>query len=148
MSEHPYIVYPHTARAVEAGQLADVVNMCYINEPRQVSFGVIDYVPGWAIATHHHRTWEVIIVDKSSPGPGFTWFDGCWWRAEPGCGVFLPRGVPHAWSAGNRQGFKMLWLYGGSHEEAGRLFDVDPRSFKAITSEEERAAQIWSTTVR
>lgn len=144
MNARPYIVYPHTARPVEAGQLGAVVVKCYVNEPGQVSFGVIDYVPGWFIALHHHRTWELIIIDHSSEGPGYTFFEGRWWRADPGSGVFLPKGCPHAWSAGRERGFKMLWIYGGSHEEAGRIYDVDPQTFQPITLEEERAALTWT----
>ncbi len=144
MSTKPYIIYPDTARPVEVGKLGAVNIMCYVNEPGQVSFGVIDYVPGWFIATHHHHMWELIIVDNSSEGPGYTFFDGRWWRADPGSGVFLPKGVPHAWSAGNQHGFKMLWIYGGSLEEAGRIYDTDPATFQPITQEQECAASIWT----
>jgi len=144
MSAKPYIIYPNTAKPVEVGQLGAVVNMCYINEPGQVSFGAIDYVPGWFIAIHHHRTWELIIIDNSSDGPGYTFFDECWWRADKGSGIFFPKGFPHAWSAGSMYGFKMLWIYGGSHEEAGRIYDIDPQTFQPITPEEERAALTWT----
>lgn len=142
MDFRPYIVYP-TSESVEAHQIGAVVAKCYINEPGQVSFGVIDYVPGWFIALHHH-TWELIIIDSSSEGPGYTFFDGHWWRADPGSGVFLPKGCPHAWSSGNEKGFKMLWIYGGSPEEAGRVYDADPETFQAITPEEKRSALIWT----
>lgn len=145
MHARPYIVYPETACPVESGQLGAVVNRCFINEPGQVSFGVIDYVPGWYIALHHHHTWELIIIDKSSEGPGYAFFDGHWWCADPGSGVFLPKGVPHAWSAGREKGFKMLWIYGGSHEEAGRIYDVDPRAFMPITPDDEDTTLRWTS---
>ncbi|OGG45870.1 MAG: hypothetical protein A3F84_17085 [Candidatus Handelsmanbacteria bacterium RIFCSPLOWO2_12_FULL_64_10] len=144
MSARPYIIYPDTAQSVEAGQLGAVVVKRYVDEPGQVSFGVIDYVPGWFIALHHHRTWELIIVDQSSDGPGYTFFEGRWWRADPGSGVFLPKGHPHAWSAGCERGFKMLWVYGGSVEEAGRIYDADPQTFQPISQGEERAAPAWT----
>jgi len=143
MDFRPYIVYP-TSESVEAHQIGAVVAKCYINEPGQVSFGTIDYVPGWFIALHHHHTWELIIIDSSSEGPGYTFFDEHWWWADPGSGVFLPKGCPHAWSSGNEKGFKMLWIYGGSPEEAGRVYDADPETFQAITPEEERSALIWT----
>ena len=145
MKQQPYIIYPSEGKQVEAGRVGEVVNTCYIDEPGQVSFGVIDYVPGWRIPLHHHTTWELIIIDKSSAAPGYTLFDGRWWTAEPGCGVFLPRGYPHAWSCGNSKGFKMLWVYGDSAEKAGRIYDCDPASFQAITEEQEMNASIWSS---
>ncbi|MDD5082330.1 MAG: AraC family ligand binding domain-containing protein [Dehalococcoidales bacterium] len=138
----PYITY--AAQPRETQQVGSVVSKSYINEAGQVSFGVIDYVPGWAIPLHHHHTWELILIDSSSAGPGYTFFEGRWWRAEPGSAVFVPRGFPHAWSSGNERGFKMLWVYGGAHEEASRVFDTDPQTFKSITREEERAAPRWS----
>jgi hypothetical protein len=143
MKQQPYIIYPSEGKHVEAGQVGEVVNTCYIDEPGQVSFGVIDYVPGWSIPLHHHTTWELIIIDKSSADSGYTFFDGRWWRAEPGCGVFLPKGCPHAWSCGNSKGFKMLWVYGDSAKKAGRIYDCDPASFQGITEEQERNAGIW-----
>lgn len=145
MNQQPYIIYPSEGKQVEAGRVGEVVNTCYIDEPGQVSFGVIDYVPGWRIPLHHHTTWELIIIDKSSAAPGYTLFDGRWWRAEPGCGVFLPKGFPHAWSCANSKGFKMLWVYGDSAEKAGRIYDCDPAKFQAITEEQERNASIWSS---
>jgi len=144
MHAQPYIVYPHTAHPVEAGQLGAVVNRCYINEPGQVSFGVIDYVPGWFIPIHHHRTWELIIIGQDSASPGYTFFTGQWWQADPGSGIFFPQDCPHAWSAGPVGGFQMLWIYGGAHEEAGRLYDGDPQAFQPITSEEAHAARAWT----
>ena len=121
-----------------------VASKCYINEPLQVSFGVIDYVPGWFIALHHHHTWELIIIDNSSEGSGYTFFDGRWWKADPGSGVFIPKGCPHAWSSGNTKGFKMLWVYGGASEEASRIYDIEPQTFQPITPEEEKNAPIWT----
>jgi quercetin dioxygenase-like cupin family protein len=143
LNQQPYIIYPSGGQQVEAGQLNEVVVTRYIDEPGQVSFGTIDYVPGWHIALHHHNTWELIIIDGSSAGPGYTFFDGRWWRADPGSGVFVPRGYPHAWSCGNSKGFKMLWVYGDSATKAGRAYDTDPDSFRAITEEQEDGAGIW-----
>jgi len=144
MDIRPYITYPSAADTVEVHQIGEVVAKCYVNEPSQVSFGVIDYVPGWFIALHSHETWELIIIDSSSEGPGYTFFDGHWWRADPGSAVFLPKGCPHAWSSGNEKGFKMLWIYGGSHQEAGRTYHVDPEAFQPITRDEERKALTWT----
>jgi len=144
MSTKPYIIYPATAHPVEQGQLGAVSIMRFVDEPGQVSFGVIDYVPGWFIALHHHHTWELIIIDSSSEGPGYTFFGDRWWRADPGSGVFIPKGFPHAWSAGNDARFKMLWIYGDSQEEAGRVYDVDPGTFQPITREAERGALVWT----
>jgi quercetin dioxygenase-like cupin family protein len=143
MGATPKMAFHETAEQVEAGQVGAVEVMRYINEPGKVSFGVIDYVPGWFIATHHHRTWELIVIDGSSEGPGYTFFDGKWWRADPGSAVYLPKGVPHAWSAGSKKGFKMLWVYGGSTEEAGRIFDGNQEDFQSISVEEEQAAVPW-----
>ena len=145
MNQQPYIIYPSEGKQVEAGRVGEVINTCYIDEPGQVSFGVIDYVPGWRIPLHHHTTWELIIIDKSSAAPGYTFFNGRWWRAEPGCGVFLPMGHPHAWSCSNGKGFKMLWVYGDSAEKAGRVYDCEPASFQAITEEQEKNSIIWSS---
>ena len=72
MDQQPYIIYPSEVKQVEAGRVGEVINTCYIDEPGQVSFGVIDYVPGWRIPLHHHTTWELIIIDKSSAAPGYT----------------------------------------------------------------------------
>jgi hypothetical protein len=143
MNARPFIVYPNSESVKVIPTGAAVVN-CFIDEPGEVSFGTIDYVPGWFIALHHHHTWELIIIDGSSEGPGYTFFDGSWWRADPGCGVLLPKGYPHAWSSGNDKGFKMLWIYGGAHDEASRIYDTDPETFRPITPEEERKAPIWT----
>lgn len=144
MDIRPYITYPSATDTVEVHQIGEVVAKCYVNEPSQVSFGVIDYVPGWFIALHSHETWELIIIDSSSEGPGYTFFDGHWWRADPGSAVFIPKTYPHAWSSGNEKGFKMLWIYGGAHEEAGRVYDADPQTFQPITRDEEKDAPIWT----
>ena len=145
MDIRPYITYPSATDTVEVHQIGEVVTKCYVNEPSQVSFGVIDYVPGWFIALHSHETWELIIIDSSSEGPGYTFFDGHWWRAAPGSAVFIPKTHPHAWSSGNEKGFKMLWIYGGSHQEAGRTYHVDPEAFKPITPAEEGKALTWTS---
>lgn len=144
-SVNPYITYPGIPLSIQ--QLGNVVIKAYINEAGQVSFGVIDYVPGWYIPPHRHNTWELIIIDAGSPHAGFVMFDGSWWRAEPGSSVFVPRGFPHAWSSGNDKGFKMLWIYGGAHEEAGRLFEGNPEAFKPISRSEEKTASLWSAKV-
>ena len=145
MSVRPYIAYPGITEPVEVHQYhGALVSKCYISEPGQVSSGVIDYVPGWCIPLHHHHTWELIIIDNSSEGPGYTLFDGRWWRADPGSAVFIPKGCSHAWSSGNSKGFKMLWNYGGSRREAGRVWDTDTQTFQPITPEEERSALTWT----
>ncbi len=143
MNAKPYITYPGRIKPEQVQRIGDVVSTAYVNEPGQVSSGDIDYVPGWFIATHHHDTWELIIIDASSPEAGFVLIDGKWWRAEPGSRVFIPKGVPHAWSSGNNKGFKMLWNYGGSHEESGRAYDADPKTFKPISREKEKNAAVW-----
>ena len=38
----------------------------------------------------------------------------------------------------------MLWVYPGSHEEAGRIYDGDSQTFKAITRAEEINALVWT----
>ena len=144
MTVRPYITYTNATESVGVDQIGAVIARCYVNEPGQVSFGVIDYVPGWFIALHHHHTWELIIIDSSSEGPGYTFFDSRWWRADPGSGVFIPKGHPHAWSAGNDKGFKMLWIYGGSHEEASRVYDCDQKNFQPITPSQESNCLIWT----
>ena len=143
MDMMPYITYPN-AESVEVHQIGATVTKCYINEPGQVSFGVMDYVPGWFIALHSHNTWELIIIDSSSEGPGYAFFDGHWWRADPGSAVFIPKGCQHAWSSGNDKGFKMLWIYACSHQEAGRTYHADPETFQPITPEEKRNALTWT----
>ena len=144
MSIKPYITYPGITGSTEVQQLGKVVAKCYINESGQVSFGVIDYIPGWFIALHSHQTWELIIIDSSSEGPGYTFFDGHWWKADPGSAVFIPKTYPHAWSSGNKKGFKMLWIYAGSHQEAGRTYHLDPETFQPITPDEEEKAPTWT----
>ncbi len=144
MDDRPYITYPGITGSAEVQQVGEVVDRCYIDELGEVSFGVIDYVPGWFIALHHHHTWELIIIDSSSEDSGYTFFEGQWWRADPGSAVFLPKGCPHAWSSGNNKGFKMLWVYGRGHEEAVRVYDADPQTFQPITRDEERNAPIWT----
>jgi len=144
MGIRPYITYPGITGSAGVQQVGGVVAKCYVNEPSQVSFGVIDYVPGWFIALHSHETWELIIIDSSSEGPGYTFFDGHWWRADPGSAVFIPKTYPHAWSSGNEKGFKMLWIYAGSHQEAGRTYHVAPETFQPITPDEEGKALTWT----
>ena len=144
MGARPYIADTSTAAILEVDQFGVIFNRCHIDEPGQVSFGVKDYAPGRFVSLHRHHTWELIIIDGSSEGPGYTFFDGHWWRAEPGCGVFIPKGYPNAWSAGSDRGFKMLWIYGGSLAEAGRILDSDTQDFHAITPEEERNALVWT----
>ena len=148
MNKRPYITYPGKAKPSEVQQIGGVVSTCYVNETGQVSFGVIDYVPGWFIPLHHHNTWELIIIDSSSAGPGYTLFNGQWWRAEPGSGVFIRKGYPHAWSSGNDEGFKMLWIYGSSHEGADRIYDTDPETFQPITPEEEQRTSTWTAEAK
>ena len=140
----PYIADISTATILEVDQFGVAFNRCYINEPGQVSFGVKDYTPGRFVSPHHHRTWELIIIDGSSEGPGYTFFDGYWWRVDPGSGVLIPKGYPNAWSAGSDKGFKMLWVYGGSLEEADRIMDGDIQGFHAIIPEEEKNALTWT----
>ena len=141
MRSGPYITY--SSKPLSTQKLGDVVIKGYVNEAGQVSFGVIDYVPGWNIPLHRHNTWELIIIDASSPNAGFVLFDSRWWRAEPGSSVFVPKGFPHAWSSGNDKGFKMLWVYGGAHEEAGRIYEGNPNAFEPISRSEEMAATMW-----
>ena len=38
----------------------------------------------------------------------------------------------------------MLWIYPAAHEEADRIWDGDPKTFRAITPEEERKALVWT----
>ena len=141
MSERPYIVYPRKTAPLVAGQ--PVPANVFVNEPGKVSCGVLDFVPGLVRATHHHDVWELIIIDSSSPGPGYVFFDEHWWRTNPGAAVFIPAGYAHAWSAGNNWGFKMLWIYGGTRDEAGRHYHVEPDSYQAITAEEEKGTAVW-----
>ena len=143
MSVRPYIADSIIATILEVDRFGVAFNRCYINEPGQVSFGVKDYAPKRFVSLHHHHTWELIIIDGSSQGPAYTFFDGHWWRVDPGSGVFIPKGYPNGWSAGSDSGFKMLWVYGGSLEEAGRILDGDTQASHAITPEEERNAPVW-----
>ena len=143
MENQTYIIYPDTAKVVHEPGM-EVVAKHFISEPGQVSFGVVDFVPGRAVKLHTHNTWEVIIIDGGSEGPGFVYFDDQWWRADPGSAVFVPRGFVHAWSAGNNNRFKMLWIYQGSLEEAGRDWVEDYRTSHLITTEEEKNALVWT----
>lgn len=141
MDLRPFISYPDQGTV---GHIGPVIARGYVNVPGQVSFSTIDYIPGWFIATHTHGTWELILIDGSSEGPGYTFFDNQWWRADPGSAAFFPRGYSHAWCSGNKQGFKMLAVYGGSYKEAGRTYAVDPKDFRHITPEEEANARAWT----
>lgn len=38
----------------------------------------------------------------------------------------------------------MLWVYGGSSEEASRIYNIEPQTFHPITPEEEKNALIWA----
>ena len=76
MNNNPYITY--SSRSMEMQQIGSVLSKCYVNEAGQVSIGVIDYVPGWFIALHRHYTWELIIIDSSSAGLGYTLLEGRW----------------------------------------------------------------------
>lgn len=138
----PYIIYPHTATSAVSPE-GGIVNK-YVSEPGQVSFGVIDFIPGVFRALHHHHIWELIIIDASSEGPGYTLFDKHWWRVDPGSAVFVPKGCSHAWSSGSNNGFKMLWVYGGTREEAGRVWEEPIENARAITPEEEKNAPRWT----
>ncbi len=143
MDAKPYIVYPVAGRSTKVAP-AELVARTFINETGQVSFGVNDFVPGSFRTLHRHHTWELIIIDNISAGPGYIFFDSHWWRVDPGSGVFVPKGYPHAWSSGNSKGFKMLWVYGGSREQAGRIWDVRPEDGQGITPDEEKNALVWT----
>jgi hypothetical protein len=108
MSDKPYIAYPPTA----AMPLPN--SATYVSEPGKVSFGVQNFPPYYVRSLHRHNLWELIIIDGSSEGPGYVFFDGKWWRVLPGSGVFVPKGYAHSWSSGKNR-FKMLWVYGGTH---------------------------------
>jgi hypothetical protein len=88
--------------------------------------------------------WELVLVDSSSEGPDYIYFDGLWWRANPGVAVFVPKESAHSWSSGNMTGFRMIWIYGGAREEAGRIWYVKPEEGKCISPEEKRNAPIWT----
>lgn len=141
MTARPYITYPKPKKT--AGR-AEVPGETFIDEPGQVCFGANDFAPGLFRALHGHHTWELVIVDSSSAGPGYIYFDGRWWRVDPGAAVFVPKGCPHAWSSGNTRGFKMLYIYGGSRAEAGRIWYVKPEEGECISLEEERNALTWA----
>ena len=137
-----YITYPDSASPIvtEGGI---VVNR-YISETGQVSLQIIDFAPGAFRAFHHHNTWEITMVDSSSEGPGYIFFDSHWWRVDVGAVAFIPKGYPHAWSSGNNHGFKMLCIYGGTREEASRTWEENLETARPITPEEERVAHRWS----
>jgi len=142
----PFISYENVAKPLEVSDLGVPFNLCYLNEPGKVSFGIKDYATGLSIPLHHHHTWEIIVIDYISEGPGYIFFDREWWRSDPGTAVFIPSEYPNAWSAGKRS-FRMLWIYGGCLEETGRVLDIDTRANQAITPEEEVFAsppEIWS----
>lgn len=142
MRDEPYIVYPSTASPAVSPEGGSVYT--YISEQNLVSFGVVDFVSGTSFRLHYHNTWEIIIVDNSSEGPGYTNFNGKWWMVDPGAAVFIPKGYPHSWSCGNNNVFKMLWIYGGTREEAGRFWEDDNKTTMLITPEEERLAVRWA----
>lgn len=146
MTAKPYITYPEEAEPSPAGgaTASAVAPLIYVSEPGKVSFGVLNFVPGLVRSLHHHNTWELIIIDGSSKGPGYVFFDDTWWRADVGSAVFIPEGYSHAWSSGNDSGFKMLWIYGGTRKEAGRVYDADAERFSPITPEAERKARVWA----
>ena len=141
MEARPYIKYP---KPYEPGTAGEVSGTPLINEPGQVSFGVNDFKPGLFRALHGHYTWELVLVDSSSEGPGYVHFDGRWWRVDPGAAVFVPKGSAHSWSSGNTTGFRMIWIYGGARAEAGRIWYVKPEEGKCISPEEERNAPLWT----
>jgi len=144
MNEQPYMIYPDTA-TVHGEPGVEVVSKLFINESQQVCFGTVDFVPGWSVALHSHDTWEIIIVGGESEGPGYVFFHDQWWRADPGSALFVPKGFVHGWSAGNYNGFKMLWLYRGTVTEAGRNWVEDYRPSSIISPEEEKNALVWTT---
>lgn len=141
MTDKPYIVYPK--RPAGSPEMA-VPGETLINEPGRVCFGVNDFLPGRCRALHGHYTWELVIVDGSSEGAGYIFFDERWWRVNPGAAVFVPPKYPHSWSSGNCKGFRMFYVYGGSKEEAGRIWHVPPDQGVCITPEEENNAPVWT----
>ena len=141
MEAKPYIKYP---KPYKTGAEAEVSGKPLINEQGQVSFGINDFKPGIFRALHGHYTWELVLVDSSSEGPGYVYFDGHWWRVNPGAAVFVPKGIPHSWSSGNTTGFRMIWIYGGAREEAGRIWHGKPEEGKCISPEEEISAPTWT----
>jgi len=143
MKDSPYMVYPATAKThAEPG--VKVVSKLFVNEMDRVCYGTVDFVPGWSVALHSHNTWELIIVGGESEGPGYVFFYDQWWRADPGSTLFVPKGFVHGWSAGNNNGFKMLWVYEGSVEQAGRNWVNDYRPSPLISPEEENDALVWT----
>ena len=143
MNEQPYMIYPDTA--TEHGEPGvKVISKLFVNEQEKVCYGTVDFVPGWSVALHSHNTWELIIVGGESEGPGYVFFHDQWWRADPGSALFVPKGFVHGWSSGNNNGFKMLWIYEGSVEEAGRNWVKDYRPSPLISPAEEKAALIWT----
>ena len=145
MTDRPYITYPAPNKpAAKPAVKKELTGTLFVNEPGQVSFGANDFSPGLFRALHGHHTWELIIIDGSSAGPGYTYFDGRWWRVDPGASVFVPKKCPHAWSSGNTNGFRMLWIYGGSREESGRIWYVNPEEARGISPEEEKDALVWT----
>jgi quercetin dioxygenase-like cupin family protein len=141
MEAKPYIKYP---KPYQPGGDAEVSGTPLIDEPRQVSFGINDFKPGIFRPLHGHHTFELILVDSSSEGPGYIHFDGRWWRVDPGAAVFVPKGSVHSWSSGNTKGFRMLWIYGGARAEAGRIWHEKPEEGKGISPEEEKNAPVWT----
>jgi hypothetical protein len=141
MNQRPYITYPATGKPEN---VPGASSKTLVSEPGKVSYGILDFPPHFVRSLHRHNTWELIIIDSSSAGPGYVFFDRRWWRAEPGSGVFVPKNYPHAWSSGSKT-FKMLWVYGGTREEAGRVLDVPEGQFKAVTEDEEKNAPTWTT---
>ena len=121
-----------------------MISKLFVNEPGKVCYGTADFVPGWSVSLHTHNTWELILVGGESEGPGYVFFDDQWWRADPGSALFVPQGFVHAWSAGSHNGFKMLWVYQGSVQEAGRNWVEDYRPSPLISPEEEKRAPVWT----
>ena len=142
MEGRPYIKYPKPYRPCTAEENSGVP---FINEPGQVCFGLTDFRRGDFRALHGHHTWEMIMVDSRSEGAGYVFFEGQWWRAEPGAVVFVPKGIVHSWSAGNTTGFRMIWIYGGAQAEAGRVWHEKPEEGRSISPEEERNATVWTS---
>lgn len=81
MTARPYIMYPKRPKP-DPGMT--VPGETLIDEPGQACFGANDFAPGLCRALHGHHTWELVIVDGSSAGPGYIQFDGRWWRVDPG----------------------------------------------------------------
>ena len=141
MTERPYIAYP---KRPKPGSGITVPGEILIDEHGKACCGANDFVPGLFRPLHGHHTWELVIVDGSSEGPGYIFFDGCWWRVDSGAAVFVPKRCPHAWSSGNTRGFRMLYVYGGSKEEAGRIWYGKPEEGRCISPEEEANAPAWT----